>query len=137
LRSVQAIEQKKKWASLWAAEKEPLFDFTFDLFDERKEAFKKSIARTIKSHQIVKSNPDLMSTHMTGAMGSGPGFVLGSVGQSGSSAASNHYGPCQRRFCATRLITKLCCVIRHLPWRCHGARQRRAEGRVVQEDHQP
>lgn len=65
---LQAIEQKKKWASLWS--NDPLFDFTFDLFDERKEAFKKSLERTIKTHKIVKSNPDLMSTHMTGAMGS-------------------------------------------------------------------
>jgi len=82
--------QKDKWYKLFDT---PDFDFTYDIYDDRKEAFKKSMQRTVKAHKIVKKTPDLLETHMNGALGKGgPGFNIGPVAQSGSSAAGNHYG---------------------------------------------
>lgn len=63
------------------------------MHDDRGEAFKKSVGRTISAIKVLKSNPDLKSTHMNAMLGlGGPGFTVGNVAQSGSSAAGNHYG---------------------------------------------
>lgn len=84
-------QNEKQWDAIFSAD--PLFDFTYDIHLTREEAFKLSIARTLAAHKIVKSNPKLLGTHMGYFTGKGgPGYAIGKRAQSGSSAASNHYG---------------------------------------------
>jgi len=82
----ERYKEVQQWRKIFDPKEHPEFDFTYDIYDERKVAWKKSLSRTFAAHKIAKSKPDMLSNHMQGRLS------IGNYVQNSSSAAGNHFG---------------------------------------------